>query len=120
MKKNVIQIAKATCLAVVCSLVLVLIFTFIIQLFSLSSAAIKPVNQVIKIVSIALGGIVFISGDKGLLKGGIYGVVAVVLTYLLFAIIAGEFSFSWKIIIELLIGGVAGGIAGVIAVNIKK
>jgi putative membrane protein (TIGR04086 family) len=120
MKNNIFQIAKACCLAIVCSLVLVLIFTLIIQLFSLSSSVIKPVNQVIKILSIAIGGIAFIREDKGLLKGVIYGVAAVILTYILFSIIAGEFTLSWKIILELILGAVAGGIAGVIAVNIKK
>jgi len=106
--------------AVIISLVFVLIFTVIIQLFSLPLTVVKPVNQVFKIISVLAGGLIFIRGEKGLLKGLIYGVIAVVATYLLFGIISMSFSLSWKIILELLTGAVAGALSGVIAVNIKK
>lgn len=55
MRKNVFQIVKAASAAVIASLVFVLIFTLIIQLFSLPMNAVKPVNQVFKIVSIVVG-----------------------------------------------------------------
>ena len=119
-KKNVLQVLKATCAAVVFSLVFVLVFTLIIQLASLSSSVIKPVNQVFKILAIAGGGLLFIRGDKGLLKGAIYGVCAVLLTYLLFSLIGGSFSISWFFLLELVLGAAAGAISGIIAVNIKK
>ncbi len=110
----------AAAAAVVISLVFVLAFTLIIQLFSLSTAAVKPVNQVFKIISIAAGGLIFIRGDKGLVKGLIHGLIAVIITYLLYGLIAQSLSISWKFAIEILLGIVAGGISGVIAVNIKK
>ena len=119
-KKAALQILKATCAAVVFSLVFVLIFTMIIQLASLSSSIIKPVNQVFKTLAIAGGGLLFIRGDKGLIKGVIHGVCAVVLTFLLFCIIGGSFSISWLFIFELLLGVAAGAISGVIGVNLKK
>lgn len=119
-KSAVLQILKATCAAVVFSLIFVLVFTIVIQAASLTSAVIKPVNQVFKIVAIAGGGLLFIRGDKGLLKGAIYGVCAVLLTYLIFSIISGGFSISWLFVVEILIGAAAGGISGVIAVNVKK
>ncbi len=121
MRKNaVLQVLKATCAAVVISLAFVLVFTFIIQVASLSSAVIKPVNQVFKTLAIAAGGLMFLRGEKGLLKGAVYGVCAVLITYVLFGAISGDFSVSWKFPIEILLGGAAGAIAGVIAVNIKK
>lgn len=120
MRSNVFQIAKAVLAAVLFSLIFVLIFTIIIQLFSLPTSIIKPVNQVFKILSVAAGGILFIRGDNGLIKGAIYGVFAVLITYFLYALIAMSFSVSWKLILEVLIGAVAGGISGVIAVNLKK
>ena len=43
MRKNVFQIVKAASAAVIASLVFVLIFTLIIQLFSLPMNAVKPV-----------------------------------------------------------------------------
>ncbi|MDE6001585.1 MAG: TIGR04086 family membrane protein [Clostridia bacterium] len=120
MRKNIFQIVKAAAAAIILSLLLVLIFTLIIQLFSLPTGAVKPVNQVIKILSIIGGGLIFIRGDKGWLKGIIYGVAAVLITYLLYGLIAHSLSISWKFAIEILIGAAAGAITGIIAVNIKK
>ncbi len=119
MRKHIFQIIKAAA-AIIISLLFVLIFTLIIQLFSLPTGAVKPVNQVFKIIAVAVGGLIFIRGDKGLLKGVIYGLIAVVVTYLLFGLIAHSLSISWKFALELLIGAAAGAITGVIAVNVKK
>ena len=96
-----------------------LIFSFIIGLFSLSADIIKPVNQVFKIIAIALGGILFIRGGRGLIKGAIYGVCAVLVTYLLFAVISSSFAVSWLFALEIVLGAVAGAISGIIGVNIK-
>ena len=120
MRKNIFQIIKATSASVIVSLLFVLIFTLIIQLFSLPLGAVKPVNQVLKIASIAIGGLIFIRGDKGWLKGIIYGLIAVIVTFFLFGAISGSLSFSWKFILEILLGAACGAITGIIAVNIKK
>ena len=120
MRKSIFQIVKAAAAAVIISLAFVLIFTLIIQLFSLPLDAVKPVNQVFKIISIAAGGLIFIRGEKGLIKGAIYGLAAVLVTYLLYGLISGSLAVSWKFTIEILLGVVAGGISGIIAVNIKK
>lgn len=120
MREHIFQILKAVFAAVLFSLVFVLLFTVVIQLFSLPAGVIKPVNQVFKILSVALGGILFLKGDKGLIKGAIYGVAAVLITYLIYGAISLSLSFGWKTAVELLIGGAAGAITGVIAVNLKR
>ncbi len=120
MRKNIFQVVKASSASVIVSLIFVLVFTLIIQLFSLPLGAVKPVNQVFKILSIVVGGLIFIRGDKGWLKGIIYGLIAVIVTYLLYGAIAHSLSVSWKFAIEILLGVVSGAITGIIAVNIKK
>ena len=60
MRKTVFQIAKSVLAAVLISLVFVLLFTVIIQLFTVPMGAVKPVNQVFKIISVSLGGLIFI------------------------------------------------------------
>lgn len=120
MKQNVLQIVKASCAAVVFALVYALIFTLIVQLFCLPSGAIKPTNQVFKILSIVFGGLLFIRNDKGLVKGAIVGVVSVLLNYFLFSAIAASITFSWLFLVELLLGAVAGAITGVLAVSLIK
>lgn len=120
MRKHIFQVAEAAAAAIIISLLFVLVFTLINQLFSLPVGVVKPVNQVFKIISIAVGGLIFIRGGKGLLKGLIYGLIAVVITYLLFGLIAHSLTISWKFVLELLLGAAAGAISGVIAVNVKK
>ncbi len=120
MKKHVFQVIKAAAASIIISLVFVLIFTLIIQFCSLSSSVIKPVNQVFKIVSIIAGGLIFIRGDKGWLKGIIYGLAAVIITYFLYAAIARSISISWTFAIEILLGDVSSAITGIIAVHVKK
>ena len=110
MRKDIFQVVKAVLASVLFSLVFVLVFTVIIQLFSLPVSVVKPVNQVFKIISIAAGGLIFIRGEKGLLKGAVYGVISVVLTFLLYGLISLSLSFSWLFLVEIAIGAAAGAI----------
>ena len=120
MRTTIFQIAKSVLAAILISLAFVLIFTVIIQLFTLPATVIKPVNQVFKIISIIVSGLLFIRGDKGLIKGAIHVVLSVIFTFLVFGIISLSLSADWKFILEILLGAVAGGVAGVIAVNLKR
>lgn len=120
MRNNILQVVKACAAAIIFALLFVLIFTLLLKFLPIPAAAIKPVNQVIKTLSVALGGLIFISGDKGLIKGAIYGILAVALMYLVFGAIAHSLGVSWKVLLELLLGGATGAIAGIIAVNVKK
>lgn len=120
LKECSLQIAKATLAAILFSLVYVLIFTLVIQLAQLSANVIKPVNQVFKIIAIIIGGMLFIRGEKGYLKGAIAGLCTVILTYILFSVIGGSFSIAWTFVIEIIIGVAAGAVTGIIAVNVKK
>lgn len=114
------QVIKAAVAAVALALIFVLAFAAVIQLFSVPSGAIKPVNQVFKIICLALGCIIFLRGDKGLLKGAIVGALYIVLTYLIFGAFGGGLTFGWLQLAELAIGVFSGGVSGIIAVNIKK
>ncbi len=119
-KDGILQVVKATLAALVFSLVFVIVFTLIIQLASVSSGVIKPVNQVFKVIAIAVGGLLFIRGEKGFIKGAVAGLASVLLSYLLFAVIGGSFAVKWTFIFEIILGIGAGVITGIIAVNIKK
>lgn len=120
MRENVFQVLKATLAAVIFCLACVLIFSLIIQLFSLPTDAVKPVNQVFKTLSIAAGGVLFIRDGRGLIKGAVYGVIAVLVTYVLFSLIASSFAVTWLFALEILLGAASGAISGIIGVNIKR
>lgn len=119
-KDGILQVVKATLAALIFSLVFVIIFTLIVQLASVKASVIKPVNQVFKIIAVAVGGLLFIRGEKGFLKGAIAGLASVLLSYVLFGIIGGSFAVNWTFALEIVLGSAAGIITGIIAVNVKK
>lgn len=117
---HLIQIAKAVVLSVLFCVVAVLIFSVVLQFASLSESVIKPVNQCIKAFAILFGCFFALKGEKGWLKGIVSGLLTVMLTYLVFAMVGGDFSLSWLILAELAFGAVAGLLSGIVAVNVHS
>jgi len=116
---HLVQIAKSVVLSVLFSLVAVLIFSVVLKFAALSDSVIKPVNQCIKAFAVLFGCFFGIRGEKGWLKGLVSGMLTVMLTYLVFAMVGGDFSLSWLIVAELAFGAVAGLLSGIVAVNVK-
>ena len=96
----------------------VLIFSLILKFANLSDSVVKPVNQCIKAFAILFGCFFGIRGEKGWLKGLVAGLLTVMLTYLVFAMVGGDFSLSWLILAELAFGAVAGVLSGIVSVNV--
>ena len=121
-KNNVVslQIIKGVIISLIISLCLVLIFALFIKLFSFSDATTKPINYVIKIVAVFVGGFLAINGDQGFLKGVIIGVVSLLTAYLLFGVLGGGLKLGVSLIWEILLGATIGAFSGIIAVNFKN
>ena len=101
------------------SFLLVLVFASILCAAPLPDKVVYPVNQIIKAVSILLGTLFFVRGEKGWLKGlGIGGLFTLV-SYLTFSVLGG-FSLTWLAFLELFSGCIVGALGGIIAVNVKK
>lgn len=115
-------IAKGTLIALCVSLVLVLVFAFILKFTNISDSVINPINQVIKGISIFLG--VFIGLKKckelGLVSGLLIGFIYTLLAFLVFSLLSGSFVFDIKLLTDSVFGAVIGAICGIISVNIKK
>ena len=120
-QKAVFPIIKGAFFAVFASLVLVLIFAFIIKLTNLSDSLVKPINQAIKVLSILAGVFYAARRNKGqrLLKGIFVGAIYVVLSFIVFSILDGSFNLSVTILNDLLFGAIAGGVSGIIVSLIK-
>ena len=108
------EVGKGIALAAVCTLAMVLIFALFIKLFSIGSSVIMPVNQVIKVLAIFLGCFFCLKPGKTALKGALCGLGTAIVTYFIFAAIAGEISFGWGTVLAFLFGALARGISGAI------
>lgn len=109
-------ILKGAVYALIVSLLGILLFAFIIKLTSLSDGLIKPINQVIKVMSILLGCFFAFrkNREKTLLNGLFIGIVYTILAFLLFSALNGSFNFSKTIFVDILFGGVVGIISSVV------
>lgn len=123
-KENKLGIAKiilASIIAVIVSLGLILIFALLIKWFNWSDNVITPVNIVIKLVSIAVGVLIATkSGEKRMLKGTLVGLSYVLVSFIVFSLLIGKFSFGADNVWDLLLGVVGGGIIGIINNIIHK
>lgn len=116
------NILKGALIALVVSLLLVLLFAFVLRFIPISDSLISPINQVIKGVSILIGAIFGLKKSKemGLISGLIIGFLYTVLAFVTFAVLSGNFAFSAAVLNDLLFASIIGGISGIIAVNLKK
>ena len=114
------QILKATLSALAVCIAGAFLFALILRFSAIPDKVILPVNETLKAVAVFLGAMLFIKGEKGLLKGALTGVFTVALSYLAFSAFGGDFSLSWLIFAELFFGAVVGGASGVAAVNFKS
>lgn len=119
---NVLNIIKGCLLAVAISLVGILFFAFIIKLFGLTDSWIKPINQIIKALSIFFGTMFALKKDKknGLVKGLVIGLVYTISAFVIFSILNGAFAFDKSLLTDILFGTITGAICGVIVVNSKS
>ena len=113
------QIIKGVALALAFSFLAAVVFAAVLRFTSLPDTVIYPVNQTIKVLSVCLGCLTFVRGEKGFLKGAAIGLLFTALSYLAFSALGGDFSLSWLILCELLLAGLAGIVSGAIAVNVR-
>jgi putative membrane protein (TIGR04086 family) len=114
------QILKGALLALAFSFLMTVIFANVLRFTPLPDKVIYPVNQTVKVLSIAVGTLVFIRGEKGFLKGIAVALIFTALSYLAFSAIGGDFSLSWLIFAELFIAILSGIICGAVAVNLRR
>ena len=116
----IFETVKALIIAVILSLVSVLLAALVIKLFNLGNGAIPIINQVIKGVSILLGGLIAIkSKHNSWLKGIVIGILYIALSFVIFSLLDGEFSFGLGILNDVALGSITGMVSGILA-GLKK
>ena len=121
-KENILCVLRGVLAAISLTVVLILFLALIYKFVDMSEGVIKIVNQVIKVLSIAVGVFVCVKKNriKGMLKGSIIGAIYTLTSYLLFSILISSFSFSLSLVYDIIFGTLIGLIFGVIFVNFRK
>ncbi len=113
------NMVKGALLALAISLFLSVLFAAVLRAANLSPKVVYPVVQIIKNLSVLIGVLAVVRGEKGWLQGICVAFLTTAFSYLTFAAIGGDFSLSWLIFIELFLSVLTGALAGALAVNKK-
>lgn len=120
-KKDFFEIFKGIVFSLLISIFSVIIFAIIVKFANLSAKTVEIVNTALKILSIFLGTLLAIgSGRQGLFKGGLIGLLFVLVSYLVFSLINGSFSVNPLTAFDVIFSLAAGLLSGVFAVNVRK
>lgn len=125
LKRNstfVLDLLKSAFVGVIASILLVLLFAFVLKFIDLNDGIISFINEVIKVVSIMIAVLSLIkkSPYKILLKSVLVGVVYRVFAFILFSALRGSYSFGASILIDIALAGLTGAIFAVILNVFKK
>lgn len=119
---TIINVLKVSLIGVIVSILLVLLFAFVLKFVELSSSTISLVDQIIKILSIVVA---VISLNKSvdanlLLKSLLAGAVYSILTFLVFSILNGGVVFGVGMASDIVFSALVGGASAILINMIKK
>lgn len=119
--QDVMLVSKGSVFAVIITLLFIILFAFVMQLSSLSETIIRPVVQVVRILSIAIGGAYAArkTTNKGWLKGAVTGIGYVILVSVIGVISGGQFAFDRILLSDALMALIVGAAGGAIGINIR-
>ena len=119
--KGVGRLLRVLGVSILTTLVGVALFSLLMQWVKPSDGAIRVFNQVLKLLSIALGvwSAVGRGGEKGLMRGAAVGLGYMGLGVALYAILSGQQAAFSSYLADLAMGVAGGGIVGMILSNIS-
>ena len=102
-RKNILlQSIKSGVLALVFSCIGVLLLALLAKLCNIGDTVLPIINQVLKVIAVALGTVISVKDEKFLLKGLVGAAIFWLLSFALFAIMGGQFNI-WQILLDLVI-----------------
>lgn len=119
---NFINVARGSIIAITITLVCLVIFSGILANTEVAESTINPVIILVTAVSIFVGSIMSVSriSKRGIINGGIVGMIYFLAIYILSGIVNSNFSINISGIILIICGILAGMLGGIVGVNIKK
>lgn len=118
---DLFRMLKGLFLSIGFTILALFLFAIILTYSNVQENTIPPVIIVITVISILLGSSISMRKLKknGILKGGIIGIVYLLILYSISSTFSGDFALSVSSIIMMIGGVIAGAIGGVIGVNRK-
>ena len=119
---TILSLLKGLFVSILISFIGILAFALIIKMFNLSESIIKPINQIIKFLSIFFGinSMYKSSSNKNLLLAIILGVLYTIVALFVFNLLNSSFYIDLNIFTDSLFGGIAGLICGIIVKILAK
>ena len=119
---TIVNVLKASLIGVIVSILLVLLFAFVLKFVELGSSTISLVDQIIKILSIIVAVISLNKSiDSNLLVKSLFvGAIYSILTFLVFSILNGGMVFGVGIFSDILFSALVGGASAILINMIKK
>lgn len=118
-KGNVFYILKGVLFSLICTFILLLIFSVILTYTNISEKVIEPVIIILTAISILIGSSIGNMKIKknGIVNGALIGGIYLMAIYLISSIINTNFSLNTGSIIIIIAGMICGMIGGIIGVN---
>ena len=119
---SIINIVKASLIGVIVSILLVLLFAFVLKFVDLSSSVISLIDQIIKILSVFVAVVMLNKGDGNglLIKGILVGAVYSILTFIVFSTLNGGFNLTSAIFTDIVFSALVGGVCAILINFTKK
>ena len=119
---SIVNILKASLIGVVISILLVLLFAFVLKFVDLNSGMISLVDQVIKIISVFIAVAILnkANGEGLLLKGLLTGAMYSIITFIVFSILNGGINLGLGILTDIAFSALVGGVVAILLNIIKK
>ena len=118
-KRAVKETALASLSATIFCLFAVALFAVFVKAYAPSDTTIVVVNQVLKNAGIFLFTLLFVRRERALFKGAAAGLLALLITTLLFGIIGG-FRFTVFFLAEVLLALLFGGLGALCGAKLRK
>lgn len=120
---GILEVVKAIIIAIIISLALILLSSFLIKVLNVALEATKIIVQVIKGVSIFVACLICLkSPTNRWLKGILIGIIYIIIAFFVFSLLDDSkgITFSISFLNDVIIGSASGLISGVVASVIRK
>ena len=114
------EVALAALFCTLFYLVAAALAAVFVRAYAPADGAVLAVNWVIKCVGAFLFPLLFVHSGRAIFKGIAAGILATLLSMLLFAAIGGGFRLNALFLVELLVCGALGGFGALVGVRLRK